>query len=85
MADSLKFADVLLTEYSNAFVTIYDYGDGSTICDGTVRSLSRIMDFHSLRIRSIFVMELEDGSVQADIHICTKEGARKGGRKGGRR
>lgn len=71
MAGTLKFADVLLSEYANAFVTIYDYGDGSTICDGTVRSLSRVMDFRSLAIRSLFVMELEDGSVQADIHVST--------------
>lgn len=70
-ARTLKFADVLLSDYVNAFLTIYDYGDGSTICEGTVRSLVKIIDIRRLRIRSLFVMELEDGSIQADIHVST--------------
>lgn len=68
-ARTLRFADVLLSDYVNAFLTIYDYGDGSTICEGTVRSLVKIIDIRRLRIRSLFVMELEDGSIQADIHV----------------
>lgn len=71
---TLKFADVLLSDYVNAFLTIYDYDDGSTICEGTVRSLVKIIDIRKLQIRSLFVMELEDGSVQADIHVQAGRG-----------
>ena len=75
-ARTLKFADVLLSDYVNAFLTIYDYGDGSMICEGTVRSLAKIVNIRKLGIRSLFVMELEDGSIQADIHVSAgKEAA----------
>ena len=75
-ARTLTFADVLLSDYVNAFLTIYDYGDGSMICEGTVRSLAKIVNIRKLGIRSLFVMELEDGSIQADIHVSAgKEAA----------
>ena len=52
-----------------AFVTISDGTE--TICEGTANSLSKILNFHDLDIRSFFVSEAEDGSIQADVQIRT--------------
>ena len=41
------------------------------LCEGTANSLSKILNFHDLDIRSFFVSEAEDGSIQADVQIRT--------------
>lgn len=71
MAGTSRFVDALFREFEYAFTTIYDDGDGSVICEGTVRMLAKVLDFGALDIRSFYVAELEDGSVQADIRIGT--------------
>ncbi len=69
MKKASSFVQALLGEYRYAFVTIRDGNE--TICEGTAMSLSKILDFHDLDIRSFFVSEAEDGSVQADVLIKT--------------
>ena len=64
-----SFVQALLGEYRYAFVTISDGTE--TICEGTANSLSKILNFHDLDIRSFFVSEAEDGSIQADVQIRT--------------
>lgn len=70
MQRSNSFIDALLSDYKYALVTVYDRSDhDSVVCEGTVRSLSKILDFRSLRMKSFFVTEDEDGAVQAEIWI----------------
>lgn len=64
------FADMLLDQFPYGYVTVYDSNENDApICEGIVRSLAKILDFGTLSTKSFFVAELEDGSVQIDIHV----------------
>ena len=64
------FADIMLEQYPYGYVTVHDGRiDGDVICEGVVRSMSRILDFRTLDIRAFYVTELEDGSVQVDVGV----------------
>lgn len=66
----IPFADVMMDQYPYGYVTVHEESvDGDVICEGIVRSMSRILDFRSIRIRAFYVTELEDGSVQIDIGV----------------
>lgn len=66
----MPFADIMLDQYPYGYVTVHDADDfESVICEGIVRSMARILDFRTLRIKSFYAIELEDGSVQIDIGV----------------
>lgn len=56
----------LFNDNEYAYLTVYS-GD-STVCEGTVRSLSKIMNLNALRFRTFFVMNTEDGGIE--IEAC---------------
>lgn len=64
------FADMLLDQFPYGYVTLFDANENDVpICEGIVRSMAKILDFGTLPVKSFFVAELEDGSVQIDIHV----------------
>ncbi len=64
------FIEYMLQSQQYGYVTVYDVSEGDRpICEGIVRSLAKILDFRALAVRSFYVAELEDGSVQIDIHV----------------
>lgn len=65
-----NFIEHMLSDFQYGYATVYDLSEGDEpICEGIVRSLAKILDFRALAVKSFYVAELEDGSVQIDIHV----------------
>ena len=50
-----------------AYLTVYKAD--RTVCEGTVRSLSRIVDLSGFRFKSFFTMCTEDGGLEIEAEI----------------
>lgn len=50
-----------------AYLTVYK--SDRTVCEGTVRSLSRLVDLSGFRFKSFFTMCTEDGGLEIEAVI----------------
>lgn len=54
---------------SNPYAYLTVYKKDKAVCEGTVRSLCRIVDLSRFRIQSFFTMYTEDGGVEIEAVI----------------
>lgn len=52
----------------NEYAYLYLYSGDELVCEGTVRSLSKLMNLRAFSFKSFFVMNTEDGGVE--IEAC---------------
>ena len=50
-----------------AYMTVYD--GNRIICEGTVRSLSLILDFRRVSFASFFAMDMVDGGIEIEASV----------------
>lgn len=63
------FMNSLSDELKYSYVTILDTKTGETLCEGIAQSLSKVVIFRDLSIKSFKAFEAEDGSVLVDIYL----------------
>lgn len=65
----VAFVDALLDDFRYGYAAIYDGDSKHPICEGMPASLSKILDFKTLDMKSFVVTELEDGGVEIAIRV----------------
>lgn len=60
-------AHVFLMSNPYAYLTVYKQDE--PLCEGTVRSLSRLVNFSELTFKSFFTMYTEDGGIEIEAAI----------------
>ena len=68
MNDARTSVREFLELHPYAYLTVY--GRRGVLCEGTVRSLSRIADLAAFEYRSFFAMSNEDGGYEAEATVA---------------